>query len=519
MTFRQTHLLFVIVLIGAISLVAPTALTQESVDFDAVYRIKEEGLKRSEIQEVLSYLTDIHGPRLTNSLQIRVAAEWATKRLGEWNLDNIRQETWGPFGRGWSNERLIAHVVSPTPYPLSAYPRAWTPGTEGSITAEAVLAVITNESEISQWKGKLKDKIVLTVPAPVVKPHFAPRGRRFTDAELAALEEQKVSASPRAYRTPNKFAQRRMEFFVQEGVVAVLQPGRGRGDHGSIHVTGPSQQRHVDASAVPLQLVVASEHYGRLVRTLNHQVPVPIELDVQNHFYDDNLDSFNLLADIPGTDKADELVLIGAHFDSWHAGTGATDNAAGVAAVMEAMRILKATGLAMRRTVRLALWTGEEPGFLGSRAYVREHFADRETMTRTAAHEKVSVYFNLDNGSGAIRGVYLQGNEAVRPIFNAWIDPLRSMGMTTLTIRGTGATDHVSFDEVGLPGFQFTQDPLEYSTHSHHTNMDLYERVQLDDLMKNAVILASFVYHAANRDELLPRKPLPNPRVDRAVNK
>jgi Zn-dependent M28 family amino/carboxypeptidase len=241
-------------------------------------------------------------------------------------------------------------------------------------------------------------------------------------------------------------------------------------------------------------------------------MPVRIELNAQNRFVDDRLDAINILAEIPGTDKAGEVVMLGAHFDSWHAGTGATDNAAGVSAMMEAMRILKTTGVRLRRTVRLALWTGEEQGLLGSRAYVREQFGDRDTMALKPGHATLSAYFNMDNGTGAIRGVYLQGNEAVRPIFSAWMAPFRDLGVTTLTIRNTGATDHVPFDEVGLPGFQFVQDPIEYGTHSHHSNMDVYDRIQPEDLMKNAVIIASFVYHAANRDELLPRKQLPRPR-------
>ena len=217
---------------------------------------------------------------------------------------------------------------------------------------------------------------------------------------------------------------------------------------------------------------MASEHYNRIARLLEHNMPVTIELNVQNRFVDDTLDAFNVIAEIPGTDRADEVVMLGAHFDSWHAGTGATDNAAGSAAMMEAMRILKTTGLRMRRTVRLALWTGEEQGLLGSRAYVRQQFGDRDTMQLKPEHAKLSGYFNMDNGTGAIRGVYLQGNEAIRPTFAAWMEPFRNLGMTTLTIRNTGSTDHVPFDEVGLPGFQFIQDPVEYGTHSHHTNMD-----------------------------------------------
>jgi Zn-dependent M28 family amino/carboxypeptidase len=300
-----------------------------------------------------------------------------------------------------------------------------------------------------------------------------------------------------------------MQFYAQEGAIAVLEPG---GDHGAIVVQGPNQNRDPKEPLTAAQVVVASEQYNRIARLLEHNMSVTIELNVQNRFVDDTLDAFNVLAEIPGTDRADEIVMLGAHFDSWHAGTGATDNAAGSAAVMEAMRILKATGVRMRRTVRLALWTGEEQGFLGSRAYVNQQFGDRITMQLKPAHAKLSAYFNLDNGTGAIRGVYLQGNETVRPIFAAWIEPFRNLGMTTLTIRNTGGTDHLSFDEVGLPGFQFIQDPVEYNTYTHHTNMDVYDRIQAQDMMKSAVIIASFAYHAANRDTLMPRKTLPRPR-------
>jgi Zn-dependent M28 family amino/carboxypeptidase len=238
-------------------------------------------------------------------------------------------------------------------------------------------------------------------------------------------------------------------------------------------------------------------------------------MDIENKFYDGDLNSFNIIAEIPGSDKADELVMLGAHFDSWHTGTGATDNAAGSAVMLEAMRILKTTGLKMRRTVRLGLWTGEEEGLLGSRAYATQHFADRTDMKLKPEHSKLSGYFNVDNGTGAIRGVYLQGNEAIAPVFQAWMQPLKSLGMTTLSIRGTGGTDHLSFDAVGLPGFQFIQDPVEYNTRTHHSNMDVYERIQAPDMMKNAVIVASFVYLAANRDDKLPRKPLPAPQPAR----
>jgi Zn-dependent M28 family amino/carboxypeptidase len=271
-----------------------------------------------------------------------------------------------------------------------------------------------------------------------------------------------------------------------------------------------------DAQVLP-QIVVAAEHYGRLIRILDKKIPVTVELDVRNKFVDTNLNSVNVIAELPGSDKADELVMIGAHFDSWHSGTGATDNGVSSAVMMEAMRILHDSGLKPRRTIRMALWTGEEQGLLGSRAYVTEHFGDRATMALKPAHAKFAGYFNVDNGTGAIRGVYLQGNEAVTPIFEAWMKPFNNIGMDTLTIRDTGGTDHQSFDAVGLPGFQFIQDPVEYNSRTHHTNLDVYERAIPQDLMQNAIVIASFAYQAANRDALFPRKPLPRPQAGRGT--
>ena len=496
------------------------ATRPEPVDLAAVQRIKDEGLQRSQVMDTAWYLTDVYGPRLTNSPGIRAAATWAARRLGDWGVSNVRQESWGPFGRGWSNEKFSASVVAPVPFPLIAFPRAWTPGTDGPVTAEVIAAPIRNDQDMTTWTGKLKGKIVLVGGVTEVRALFTPLGRRFTAQELTDLEAQPVNAGRgRGVRAGGpappdaNFGQRVMEFLAKEGAVATIQPATGRNDHGAILVTNaPESYRNANPPMVLPQIMVATEHYNRIARLVEAKTPVQIELNVQNRFHGDTLDSFNLLGELPGTDRADEIVMLGAHFDSWHAGTGATDNAAGSAVMMEVMRILKATGLRTRRTVRLALWTGEEQGLLGSRAYMKQQFGDRQTMALKPAHAKVAGYFNMDNGSGAIRGVYLQGNEAVRPVFAAWLEPFRALGMSTLSIRSTGSTDNVSFDEIGLPGFQFIQDPLEYGTHSHHTNMDVYDRLQGEDLMKNAVIIASFVYHAANRDGLLPRKALPPAR-------
>jgi len=485
----------------------------EKIDLDAVYRIKDEGLQRSKVMEIESYLTDVYGPRLTGSPNIKEAADWAQKTMGAWGLTKIHTEPWS-FGRGWQNQRFVALAMTPRAYPLIGYPKAWTPGTNGPVTGEAVLAVIDSDKDFDTWRGKLKGRFVLTTPMREVDAHFEAPGHRFSDSELVDLSKQPdASRGPRRFgRSPEQmaFETRRNRFFLDEGVAALVDPGRG--DGGTFFI-GSGGSRDPKDPPVPPQVVIAVEHYGRIVRTLDKKIPVTLQMDIQNTFYDADDRSFNITAEIPGTDKADEIVMLGAHFDSWHAGTGATDNAAGSAVMMEAMRILKESGVRLRRTVRLALWSGEEEGLLGSKAYVKAHFADPSTMRLLPEHAKLDGYFNVDNGTGAIRGVYLQGNEAVAPIFASWMEPFRNAGMTTLAIRNTGGTDHLSYDAVGLPGFQFIQDPIEYNSRTHHSNMDVYERVQANDMMQNAVIVAAFVYHAANRDEMLPRKPLPKPQA------
>lgn len=482
-------------------------MAQEPVDFDAVYRIKEEGFQRSKAMELMSYATDVYGPRLTGSPYRAAFTEWFRKTAGEWGLVNVRTEPI-PFGRGWTNERFSAHVVSGQPFPLIGYPKAWTPGTNGPVAGPAVIAVIENEAGFAPFKGQLKGKFVLSAPAREFATPFEPLARRHSATDLEALE---LLGDPRqqARRPPTgdrAFREKLMAFYLAEGVAAVLDSGRG--ETGTTMVGGGGSN-DPKAPAVPCQVSLAGEHYNRIFRTLEKKVPVTIEMDVRNRFHE-KAEAYNLYAEIPGTDKADEVVVIGGHWDSWHAGTGAADNAAGFVPMMEAIRILKASGLAPRRTVRLALWDGEEQGLLGSREYVRKYLADRQTMTLQPGHAKTSVYFNIDNGTGAIRGVYLQGNEAVAPIFRSWMEPFRSLGMTTLSIRNTGGTDHLSFDAVGVPGFQFIQDPVQYGR-TYHTNMDTYERIEASDLVRNAVIVAAFAYHAANREQPLPRKPLPKP--------
>jgi carboxypeptidase Q len=500
---------------------------QDRPDLDAVYRIKEEGFQRSKVMEITSYLTDVHGPRLTNSPSIKAAANWTTGKLIEWGLTSVKLEPWGPFGRGWSNEKFYLQATAPQKYPVFASPKAWTLGTNGLVSGDVVMANIRDEKGFDTYRGKLRGKFVMTAPASQLQPSFGPLARRYDEKGLDDLSRQPSPArlgggGQAGTVNPPDFNRRRLEFFINEGILATLEPSPGV-NGGTLFVQGgqslssggrgnPIAGRDPKDQPTFPQLVLAAEHYNRIVRTLEKNIPVSLEMNIENKFYDADLNSFNIVGEIAGTDRADEVVMLGAHFDSWHTGTGATDNAAGSAVMLEAMRILKATGLTLRRTVRLALWTGEEEGLLGSRAYVKEHFGDRTTMALKPEQAKLSGYFNVDNGTGAIRGVYLQGNEAVAPIFQAWMEPFRNIGMTTLTIRNTGGTDHVSYDEVGLPGFQFIQDSVEYETRTHHSNMDVYDRIQAADMMQNAVIVASFVYNTANRDERLPRKPLPRPQ-------
>jgi len=506
-TFATTALIAVLV---GLPLAADWPAT-EKPDLDAIYRIKDEGLQRSKVMEIESYLTDVYGPRLTGSPNIREAADWAQKTLKDWGLANVHLETW-PFGRGWQNDLFLAVATKPRAYPLIGYPKAWTPGTSGQVTGDAVLAVITTESDFETFRGKLRGTFVLGTAMRDVAAHFDAPGHRYTDAELVELSRQPEAGGRGRgrgnFQADQAFNRKKTQFWIDEGVAAVLDFSRG--DGGTLFVQGGGSRDPKDPPSPP-QVVIAVEQYGRIARTLEKKIPVTLSMTIENTFYDSDLTAFNIVGELPGTDKADEVVMIGAHFDSWHTGTGATDNAAGSAVMMEAMRLLKVSGVKLRRTVRIGLWGGEEQGLLGSKEYIKAHYGDPATMVLKPEHAKFAGYFNVDNGTGLIRGVYLQGNEAVAPIFQQWMEPFRNLGMTTLTIRNTGGTDHLSYDAVGLPGFQFIQDEVEYSSRTHHSNMDVYERVQANDMMRNAVIVASFVLNTANRDEKLPRKPLPKP--------
>src|SRR5688500_8962918 len=520
---------------------------------DPIERIKDEGMNRSQVMQTLSYLTDVIGPRLTNSPGMKRANEWTRDQMAKWGLQNAHLEAWGPFGRGWTLKRFSAQVVEPVAIPLIAYPKAWSPGTDGPLTPDVVDFDAKDEADMQRFKGKLKGAIVLTAPIREVKAHFDAPGTRRDEKDLLTLADapDPRSATPRRFQlTPEQraafnLAAKKNLFLQEEGAALVVDPSRA-GDGGTIFVQSasvpqppPAEPFGPNSRSIPPydknapkfapQVVVAVEHYNRIVRLIQAGEKVKMTVDLGVQWQDADPMGYNTIAEIPGSDLKDEIVMLGGHMDSWHSGTGATDNGAGVAVAMEAVRILQALNLKPRRTIRVGLWSGEEQGLLGSRAYVAEHFGRMETvpaggpatssspapapkLVTKPDYEKLSVYFNLDHGTGKIRGVYLQGNEGVRSLFREWLTPFRDMGAATLSVSNTGGTDHLAFDAIGLPGFQFIQDEIEYDTRTHHSNQDVFDRIQAEDMKQSATIMAAFVYQTAMRDEKLPRKPAPGSR-------
>ncbi len=507
---------------------ASIAQAADSPDLMMQTRIRQEGLRNSKVMEIASGLMDGIGARLTGSPNMKRANEWTRDKLTELGLSNAHLESWGPFGRGWSYESCSVRMTAPDTVQLEALPKAWSAGTNGPVRGKPVKVKLETSEDLEKAKGKLAGKIVMMNAPAAPRQHDQPEFRRYDEKALESIEQFDVS--PRQRFTPEeagrryRFRRELAQFLQDEKVVVAIEEGRG--DFGTMIVQQSGSQKSADPQGVPT-VTVAAEHYDRIARLLDAGKDVELEVDFHTTFYDQDPNAYNTVAEIPGTDKKGEVVMLGAHLDSWHTGTGATDNGAGVAATMEAVRILKAIGIAPKRTIRIALWSGEEQGLLGSRGYVGQHFGKRAepkdpqqrdlpAFLRTEKtplqlkpeHTKLSAYFNLDNGTGKIRGIYAQGNAAIRPIFEAWTEPLRDLGVTTVTMRNTGSTDHVSFDEVGLPGFQFIQDEIEYDTRTHHTNYDTYERLQKEDLMQAATVIATFVWETANRPEMMPRKPL-----------
>ncbi|QCR24704.1 M20/M25/M40 family metallo-hydrolase [Pontibacter sp. SGAir0037] len=498
-----------------------TQAQQETVDMEVVNRIKKEGFENSKVMETAFYLTDVNGSRLSGSSGLMRANNWTKNKLAEWGLKNAHLDEWGEFGRGWEFEKSYVAMTAPYYQHLVATPKAWTPGTNGLLKGEAVLVKVEKEEDFAQYKGKLQGKVVLMPLPREAKTTFEADAQRYTDEELAKMAAATLEQGGRpggdnsryeAYRAMMQLRAKVSELIKAEGAAAVLST-RG-GTHGT-HFTSNGAPYAVDAAPALPELEMGLEDYGRMVRLLEAGQKVAVELETKTKFLESDLKGYNVIAEIPGTDKKlkDEVVMLGAHLDSWHASTGATDNAAGVAVVMEAIRILQELGLKPKRTIRIALWGSEEQGLFGSRGYVKKTFGDPATMKLTKAHEKFAGYYNLDNGTGKIRGIYTQSNEAVIPIFEALLAPFHEMEAKTVTVRNTGGTDHQSFDALGLPGFQFIQDPIDYNTRTHHTNMDSFERLQADDLKQASVIMATFVYHTAMRDKKLPRKELPKPRT------
>ena len=539
--------------IAVLVLLALPALPQERVDLGIVDRVKAEAFEHSKVMETLRNLTDVRGPRLTGSPGFEDAARWAIGELNGYGLEKVHLEKWGPFGRAWSLEQSSLELIEPRYSQLTAVPLAWSASSNGPVTGELVLAPLRGsfrdgpkkyqeamQAYRARWAGKLRGKIVLLSEPKVPAPQSNPLFRRYTAAELADMANAPAPAGKLAARRldelewpedpaemgkffsslPNMLmeqlydlygqaAAERGEFFAREGVAGVLMEDE-RAHDGMLFSEAAGAFKAASTPAPPT-FVVTAEQYNRIARLVDKKTPARVRLSLKATMSDRDVDGLNIIGEIPGGDRKDEIVMVGAHFDSWHSGTGATDNGAGSAVMIEVMRILKALNLKLDRTVRIGLWGGEEQGLFGSRAYVKEHFADSKTMQVASEHGKLSGYFNLDNGGGKIRGVYLQGHEAMRPIFESWLAPFRDMGVTTVSIRNTGGTDHLSFAAVGLPGFQFIQDPLDYSTITHHSDMDTWDHAVPEDLMQASAVIATLVYQTATRKEMLPRRELPKP--------
>lgn len=505
-------------------------VADENVDLEMVNQIREEGFTRSEVMETVSYLTDVIGPRLSGSPQSKKAQEWTRDRLTEWGMSNAHIEGF-EFGEGWSFSRASVHMTSPHQTPLIALPKAWTPGTKKAVRGKAKRLSFESEEDFEEHKGKLKGMILLlddpSEPSEREKEPF----KRLDHAELEEAMAFNIPSGERSswrkrMKKRRKFREALKEFLKDEGVIATVESS-SRGN-GVVRTGGGGSGGKTDRHRGVLALTMSQEHYNWILRLLERDEEVELEIDVRSQFHTDDNQSYNTIAEIPGTEHPEQVVLIGGHLDSWHPATGATDNGAACAVMMEAMRILKALDVQPKRTIRIGLWSGEEQGLLGSKAYVEKHLADRPEPTDEAelalpkyrrettwpiqpkpGHESFSVYFNLDNGGGKIRGIYSQENVAATPIFERWLEPLHDLGATHVTSNRTGGTDHLSFDGVGLPGFQFIQDPMDYFTRTHHTNLDTLDHVVEEDLKQAAVVVATFVYHAAMRDDLMPRKAMP----------
>ena len=521
----------------------------EKLDLNAYARIREEGIAHSHVMELASALDDDIGGRLTGSPNMQKANDWTRDQLTRMGLVNAHLEDWGEFGMGWQQLNTWVRMTAPDTAPFIAQATPWSPSTSGAVSGEAVNVIIDEEKDFDKYKGKLSGKIVLLGEMRDVPPVDKPLFERYTDKDLEELATYPAGDQNRDYakRVAQYLKRSALKdkiaaFLADEKVAGVILPSRDGKNSGGSGGTffddngaalGSQPYKADKAVKVPV-VVTAIENYGRVYRLIKANVPVTLEMNVESKVTGDHQHGFDTVAEIPGTDPdlKDQSVMVGGHLDSWASATGATDNGAGTVVAMEAVRILKALDIHPRRTIRIALWSGEEQGLFGSKGYVTQHFGsyplatDAESMKlpefiRKAAGpvetkpewKTLDAYFNVDNGTGKIRGVYLQGNAAVEPIYRQWIAPLKDLGVTTITMRNTGGTDHLSFDAVGLPGFQFIQDPMDYESRTHHSNMDTYERLQPADLAQISTVEAIFLYNAAMRDEMIPRKPMPHPEL------
>lgn len=480
----------------------------ETVDLKVIKMIRQEGFHNSSISETAIHLVDGIGPRLSGSTQLTKANEWAKQQLEEWGLSNVRIEPWGEFGSGWENEKFYIAMTKPYYQPLVAIPQAWSGSTNGLIKAEVVVVNIRSNDDFETYRGTLRDKVVVSPILRELELSFNPPASRFTDEQLDDLRKLPESSDIMRRNIGDWAAMRELarsinEFLREEGVSAIINSS---GSFGTVRSGGVSRA----LTNHPPQIDMTYEHHARMVRLLERGIPVEIELDVQNRFLEEDLIGYNVIGEIPGTDPKlkDQMVMVGAHIDSWHVG-GGNDNGSGVIVMMEVMRILKAIGVDLRRTIKIGLWGSEEQGLLGARGYVRDYLYDQSDDSRKPGFDKFSAYYNIDYGSGKIRGVYTMGNDALAPIFEAWIKPLEDLGITTVSPRSSGGSDHGAFNSAGLVGLPFIQDRLDYGR-GYHTNMDTFERMSIEDMKQIAVVVATFVFHTAQRDELLPRKPAEN---------
>jgi carboxypeptidase Q len=486
---------------------------QDTINLQVMQQIKDEEKTNSQVEMLAHYITDVCGPRLTNSPGYNRALDWVTATFKQWGLVNAGREAWGEFGKGWSTEESSLAMKEPYYQPMIAYPVAWTKSTPGKISSEVVILDEMDSASIDKL-GDIRGKIVMQRPGSLLlRSAFEPYASRYADTTLQKMGDTYMFAREELDKyLPSMIKDYKSVLYLGSKGAAALLSSRRTGRDGTIFVDGRQGYARGYEATLP-ELMVSREDYLRIMRLITDKKPVRLDLNVQNKFYDQDLTGYNVVGEIPGSDPKlkSEVVMLGGHLDSWHSGTGATDNAAGCVVMMEVVRIFKALHLQPRRTIRIALWGGEEQGLYGSFGYVKKHFGDPKDMVVKKEQEKISAYYNLDNGSGKIRGIFLQNNEKVRQLFTGWLAPFAEMGAANITSSNTGSTDHISFDAVGIPAFQFIQDPLEYETRTHHSNMDTYEHLSIDDLKQAAVVVAAFIYNTAMRDEMIPRKPMLKP--------